>query len=83
MNISLVTLLKMYGRSKPDTLINSNTNCRREMKLIPINVDYYLLEFDALIIFLGVRLHGGSVTNFSFFLILTAKFGDEIVMFAS
>ena len=32
----------------------SKTNYRREMKLIPINMDYCLLYFDALIFFLGV-----------------------------
>ena len=37
------------------------------MKLIPIIMDYCLLEFDALNFFLGVRLHGGSLPNFNFF----------------
>ena len=38
--------------------INSNKNQRRELKLVPINMDYCLLQFHALKIFLGVRLHG-------------------------
>ena len=50
-----------------NTPINSNTNYRREMKIIPINMDYCLLQFDALQFFLGVRLHGGSAPNFNFF----------------
>ena len=41
--------------------INSVTNYRREMKLIPINMDYSLLKFDALKFFLGVPLHGGGL----------------------
>ena len=53
---------KSYVKSvkkKRNTPISSNTNYRREIKLIPIGVDYYLLQFDALTFFLGVRLHGG------------------------
>ena len=42
----------MYSRSrekkKRDTPINSVTNYRREMKLIPIIMDYCLLQLDAL-----------------------------------
>ena len=37
------------------------------MKLVPIIMDYCLLQFDALKIFLGVRLHGGSQPNFNYF----------------
>ena len=36
--------------------INSVTNYRREMKLIPINMDYSLLQFDSLKFVLGTRL---------------------------
>ena len=43
------------------------TNYRAEMKLVPIIIDYCLLQFDALKFFLGVRLHGGSLPNFNFF----------------
>ena len=38
--------------------INTKINYRREMKLIPINMDNCLLQFHALKIFLGVLLHG-------------------------
>ena len=31
---------------KRNTRINLNTNYRREMNLIPINMDYCLLQFD-------------------------------------
>ena len=37
------------------------------MKLVPIILDYCLLQFDSLKFFLGVRLHGGSLPNFNFF----------------
>ena len=57
----------MHSRSKKNIYINSNTNYRKEMKFVPINMDYCLLQFDALIFFLGVRLHGGSLPNFNFF----------------
>ena len=55
---------------KKITLIYFNTNYPTEMKLVPIIVDYCLLQFDALKFVLGVRLHGGgevSLTNFNFF----------------
>ena len=60
----------MYSQSKKKkktTPINSNANYRREMKLVPINMDYYLFQFGALKFFLGVHLHGGSLPNFIFF----------------
>ena len=47
------------GQKKRNTPINSNTNYRKEMKFVPINMDYFLLQFGDLIFFLGVRLHGG------------------------
>ena len=37
------------------------------MKLVPIIIDYCLLQFDALNYFLGIRLHGGFLPNFKFF----------------
>ena len=38
------------------------------MKLVPILMDYCLLQFDTLKFFLRVRLHGGgSLLNFKFF----------------
>ena len=59
----------MYALSvkKKTPFFNFHTNYRREMKVIPINIDYCLLRFDALKCFLGVRLHGaGSQPNSSF-----------------
>ena len=50
-----------------NTLIKSNTNYRKEMKLVLINMDYCLLQIYALKIFLGVRLNEGSLPNFNFF----------------
>ena len=53
----------MFSRSKKkrkskNTPINSTTNYRTEIKLIPIDVDYRLIQFDALKVFLGILLHG-------------------------
>ena len=39
-----------------------STNYRTEMKLVPIIMDYCLLQFDALKFFLGVSLHGWVFT---------------------
>ena len=55
----------MYSGSKKrkkerNTFIYFNANYRTEMKLVPIIMDYCLLQFDALKFFLGVRLHGGG-----------------------
>ena len=59
---------EMYSRSKKkNTLIYFKTNYRREMKLVLIIMDYYLLQFDALKFFLGVRLHGEYLSNLNFF----------------
>ena len=60
----------MYSRSKKrkkKSSIYFNTNYRTGMKLLSIIMDYCLLQFDALNFFLGVRLHGGSLSNFNFF----------------
>ena len=59
----------MYSRSKKkrNIPIYFNTNYRREMKLVPIIMDYCLLQFDALKFLLGVRLQGGSQPNFNYF----------------
>ena len=69
-------------KTKRNTPVYSNTIYRREMKLVPINVDYCLLQVDALKFFLGVRLHGGLELT----LILsmyTTKFFNGIVKFTS
>ena len=52
---------------KKKIFINSNTNYSTEMKLVPIIMDYCILQFDALKFFLGVSLHGGCLPNFNFF----------------
>ena len=39
------------GEKKKNVPINTNTNYRREMKLVPINMHYCLLQFDALKLF--------------------------------
>ena len=49
-----------------NTPIYFNKNHRTEMKLVP-NIIYHLLrQFDALKFVLGVRLHGGYLSNFNF-----------------
>ena len=59
----------MYTRlkEKRNTPIYFNTNFHTETKLVPIIIDYCLLNFDALKFFLGVRLHGRSVLTFNLF----------------
>ena len=54
------------GQKKWNTPINSVTNYRREMKLTPINMDYCLLQFDALKFFLRIHVHERSLPNFNF-----------------
>ena len=69
-NIHICTVgqKKIKNKNKnPEIFINFNTNSRREIKLVPINMDYCLLQFDAIKYFLGVHLHGGSQPNFNFF----------------
>ena len=43
-----VQLVKKKRWNNLTTFIYFNTNCRKEMKLVPINIDYYLLQFDSL-----------------------------------
>ena len=59
----------MYSSSKKkqNTPIYFNTNYHTEKKLVPIIMDWCLLQFDALKIFFELRLHGGSLPNFNFF----------------
>ena len=73
---------RKVGQKKRNTSINFNANYRTEMKLVPIIRDYYLLQFDALKLFLGVHLHGGSQPNFNFFNV-NSTFFNEIVTFTS
>ena len=56
----------LYSRSKKISII-SNANYRREVKNTSIIMDYCLLQFDALKLFLGVHLHGVSIPNFNLF----------------
>ena len=69
--ITIDLSLFSHWKKKRNTLINSLINDREGIKLIPINMDYCLLQFDALELF-GVHLHGGgSLPNFNFFNINT------------
>ena len=44
--------------------MNFNANYHREMKLIPIIMDYCSLRFEAMQFFLAIRLHGELMYNF-------------------
>ena len=55
---------KIKWKRKP---INIKTNYPKGMKLIPINIYFCLLQFDALKFFLGDLLHEVSLPNFIFF----------------
>ena len=63
---------RMHMHSQPKEkkkTINSNTNCHKEIKLVPFIMDYCLLQFYALNFFLGVRIHRGrgEYLPFNFF----------------
>ena len=53
-------------KKERNTPIYFNTNYRTGMKLVPIIMDYWLFQFDALKLFFGVRLHRGSLPNLIF-----------------
>ena len=57
-NENIVQLVKK--KKKKTTYFN--TNYSAEMKLVPIIMDFCLLQFDVLKFFLGARLHGGVST---------------------
>ena len=57
----LCTVAQKKKKKKKKTPINFNSNYRREMKLLPINTDYCLLQFDVQNFFLGVHLRGGRL----------------------
>ena len=62
-----IKLQSVKKRRKRNTPFYFNTNYRIEMKLVPIIMDYCLLQFNALTFFLGVLQHEGSLTNFKLF----------------
>ena len=53
----------MYSRSKEkrNTPIYFNTNYLIEMKMVPIIMDYCLLQFDALKLFLGFSVRNQNL----------------------
>ena len=55
------------NKKKKNTPNNFNTNYRRKMKLAPVNMDYCMPQFNALIFFTGIRLQEGSRRNLIFF----------------
>ena len=58
---------KKAKKKKRNTPTNFSTNYRREMKLVPINMNDCLLQFNALKFVSGVSQYGtGSVSNFNF-----------------
>ena len=61
-------ILQSVKKKKNKKPINSNTNYCREMNFIPIDVDYCLLQFAALIFFsLGSVYMGGGASLFNFY----------------
>ena len=58
----------MYNWSKKKTIYFITNHCT-ETKLIPIIMDYCLLQFEALKFFLGVHLDMGYLPNFNFFIV--------------
>ena len=47
--------------------VNSNTKYSTEMKLVPIYMDYFLLQLDSLQVYLGEYLYGKFLPNYKFF----------------
>ena len=59
-----VQQIKKKGGNTP---IYISSNYRTEIKQVLNIMDYYLLQFDGLNLFLEVHLHRGSLPNFIFF----------------
>ena len=57
-----VQSVKKKEKKNQKTLIYFSTNFRTEMKLVPIIMDYFLLQFGSLKFFFGIRLHGEVFT---------------------
>ena len=66
MSIKFMCIKGQKNKNKTTPVYFNRNNCT-EMKLVPIIMDYCLLQFDVLKFFLGVRLHGGYQPNFNFF----------------
>ena len=73
----------MHSRSKKKKTIYFNTNYRTEMKLVPIIMDYSLLQFDAFKFVLKVRLQGRGLYLALVFSMQSPKFDNEIVKFTA
>ena len=54
-------------KKKTNTCIYFNANYCREIKFVPIIIDYCLHQFDDSKFFLEVRIHGESLPNYNFF----------------
>ena len=48
-----------------------------EVKLVPVIIDYRLLQFDTSKFFSGVHLHGGCLPNFNFFNVNPQRNNDK------
>ena len=79
----------MYSRSNKQTnkqtkqTIYFNTNYPRKVELVPLNMDYCLLQFEALIFFLGSVYTGeGALPNCNFFKV-SLQILNKIIKFAS
>ena len=59
--------VKKKKKRKQNIPINSNKNHRKEMKLVPIIMDYFLLQFTVLKFYLGIHLHGAHYLTLIFF----------------
>ena len=59
--------LKKEKKKERNIFINFNTNHRREITLIQMNMGYCLLRFDALKLFSEACLHRVSLPDFNFF----------------
>ena len=61
-SLSLIQVCAVGQEKKRNIPMYFNTNYHTEMKLVPIIMDYCLLQFDDLKFFVGDRLHGEGVS---------------------
>ena len=69
---------KKTKKKKKKKPIYFNTNYRKEMKQIPIIMDYCPLQFNVLKFFLRVSVHGESLPNFNFFQCKLVNFSTKL-----
>ena len=68
MTLNSPNVQSVKKKKKRNTPIYFNKNYHTEMKLVPIIMDYCLLQSDVLNFFSGASFISGSLPNFNFFI---------------